>query len=133
MENDDKGKGGIAELRRKFHGAPPAIALTEDQKNKVKEIFGKYDLSTLTADQAKAIYRSLDEAGISGPGLRAAVEAAGMDPQKFWSLAHEGDPRLPARPHGGRPRFPPPGSPGRRPAPRTASGKDAKKGGPNPT
>jgi hypothetical protein len=84
--------------KRRSNGPPPmggsmprSQLLTDEQKKAVKDIFSRYDLSKLTGDDAKGIFKSLEESGIRGPGLHEAVEATGMDPEKFWTLAHGGE------------------------------------------
>ena len=61
---------------------------TADQKAKVKDILSKYDATTLTADQAKAIHESFRNAGLrGGAALNDAVQAAGFAPDKLRDLA----------------------------------------------
>jgi hypothetical protein len=63
-------------------------SLTVEQKALIKTILSKYNASTLTADQAKAIHEKFREAGIhGGPETGAAIIAAGFDPEKLRSLA----------------------------------------------
>lgn len=56
------------------------VALTDEQKSTVQDILSKYDAENLTADDAKAIFEEMREAGIPpGPGTKEAVEEAGFD------------------------------------------------------
>jgi hypothetical protein len=64
--------------------------LTADQKTKVQDILSKYDSSNLTETDAKAMFKSFEEAGIKGPGLRDAIQQAGFDADKVFSLSHDG-------------------------------------------
>ena len=62
-------------------------SLSDEQKARVAAILGQYDASSLTAADAKAINNAFREAGIRrGPGQRAAIEAAGFDPEKIRTL-----------------------------------------------
>jgi hypothetical protein len=65
-------------------------SLTDDQKKTVQDILSNYDSSKITAADAKSIFKSLEEAGIKGGGLRDAINAAGFDADQVWSLAHDG-------------------------------------------
>jgi Spy/CpxP family protein refolding chaperone len=63
-------------------------ALTDQQKATVKSILSKYNKSSLTAEGARAINDAFRAAGLrGGPGLRAAIEAAGFDPEAIRKLA----------------------------------------------
>jgi hypothetical protein len=76
---------------------PTAQALTDDQKEKIQSILSQYDPSNITADDAKAIFKSFKDAGIQpAAGMKEAITTAGFDADKLRSLA---------RPEGG----PPPG------------------------
>ncbi len=60
---------------------------TEQQKAQVKSILSKYNASSLTTDDAKAIHRAFREAGLpKGPELNDAMEEAGFDPQLLKKL-----------------------------------------------
>ncbi len=62
-------------------------ALTPAQTATVKTILSKYNASTLTATEAKAIHEQLRQAGIhAGPETRYAIKAAGFDPEKLRTL-----------------------------------------------
>jgi Spy/CpxP family protein refolding chaperone len=68
-------------------GPPQSQPLTDQQKVSIKSILAKYDASTLTADDAKAIHRALRDAGLrNGPELNDAVKEAGFDPDKLRDL-----------------------------------------------
>jgi len=83
--------------RQGFDGR--AQSLSYAQKLFVGSLFQKYDLNQLSADDAQVIFKSLEEAGLRGPTVREAVISAGMDPEKFWALAHAGSPApLPPQP-----------------------------------
>lgn len=61
--------------------------LTDKQKAKVKSILSKYEASSLTADDAKAIHRAFRDAGLqNGPELNDAVKEAGFDPETLRDL-----------------------------------------------
>ena len=69
-------------------GSGGTEALTDAQKLQVQSILAKYDASTLTAEQAKAIHEAFRQAGLhGGPALNDAVKAAGLDPDKLRDLA----------------------------------------------
>jgi hypothetical protein len=68
----------------------PHQPLSDDQKAQVKDILSQYDSSSLTATDAKSIFKSFEDAGIKGPGLRDAIKEAGYDPEQVWSLGHDG-------------------------------------------
>jgi len=62
-------------------------SLSDEQKARVASILSQYNASSLTAADAKAINNAFREAGIRrGPGQRAAIEAAGFDPEKIRTL-----------------------------------------------
>jgi len=62
--------------------------LTAEQTALIKTILSKYNASTLTADEAKAIHEKFREAGIhAGPESKDAIIAAGFDPEKLRTLA----------------------------------------------
>ena len=61
--------------------------LSDEQKAKVVSILSRYDSSSLTAADAKAINNAFREAGIrQGPGQGEAIEAAGFNPEKISAL-----------------------------------------------
>jgi hypothetical protein len=61
--------------------------LSDEQKAKVVSILSRYDSSSLTAADAKAINNAFREAGIrQGPGQHEAIEAAGYNPEKISAL-----------------------------------------------
>jgi Spy/CpxP family protein refolding chaperone len=61
--------------------------LTDQQKEQVKSIVSKYNASSLTAEDAKAIHRAFREAGLrNGPELNDAINEAGFDPDKLRDL-----------------------------------------------
>jgi hypothetical protein len=70
---------------------PPPQPLTEEQKTQVQNILSNYDPSNITAENAKAIFKAFRDAEIGGPELRDAVQSAGFDPEKLWSLVHPGE------------------------------------------
>jgi hypothetical protein len=67
-------------------------ALTDDQKKQIQDILSKYDPSTLTAEDAKSIFKAFKDAGIRpGPGMKDAITAAGFDAEKLFSIGgHKG-------------------------------------------
>ena len=89
--------------------------LTTAQKAQVKRILAKYDASTLTAAQAKAIHEAFRQAGLrGGPAMNDTVKAAGFDSDKLRDLD------------------PPPGQAGGKEQRTSGRGKDAAGGGGNP-
>jgi hypothetical protein len=81
-----QGMGGM----RPMGGMPPPEPLTDEQKTKVQDLLSNYDASNMTAEDAKTLFKSFQEAGIRGPGLREAIESAGFDAEALWSLGHDG-------------------------------------------
>ncbi len=75
--------------------------LTDEQKKTVQDILSNYDANSLTATDAKSIFKSLEEAGIRGGGLRETIQAAGFNADSVWSLAHDGQKPPPPPPQGG--------------------------------
>ncbi len=78
------------ERRSGIEGTLPGQAetLSAAQKQQVKAILSKYDASTLTANQAKAIHEAFREAGLrAGPAMADTIKAAGFDPDKLRELA----------------------------------------------
>ncbi len=74
--------------RRDERGRDRTATLTADQKKKVASILARYDASTLTAEDAKAIHAAFRSAGIrGGPARGAVVKAAGFDPRRLRDLA----------------------------------------------
>jgi len=74
--------------QRGGNGPGESEPLTEAQKSQVKTILAKYNASTLTADQAKAIHEAFRAAGMhGGAALNDAVQAAGFAPDKLRDLA----------------------------------------------
>jgi hypothetical protein len=65
--------------------------LSDDQKTQVQSILSKYDPAKITADDAKAIFKSFQDAGIKpAPGLSDTIKAAGFDPKQLRSLSGAG-------------------------------------------
>ncbi len=63
-------------------------AITPEQASTIKKILSKYNASTLTAADAKAIMEQFRQAGIhAGPETNDFIKAAGFDPEKLKSLA----------------------------------------------
>ena len=62
-------------------------SLTDEQKASVKSILSRYNASTVTADDAKAIHRAFRDAGLKGgPGLNEVVTSAGFNSDKLRDL-----------------------------------------------
>jgi hypothetical protein len=62
-------------------------SLTPEQTATVKKILSKYQASTLSASDARAIHEQFRMAGIhDGPETKDAIKAAGFDPDKLRSL-----------------------------------------------
>ena len=61
--------------------------LTNEQAKQVKVILSKYNPSTLTAEQAKAIHAAFQQAGLpGGPAMNEVVADAGFNPDKLRDL-----------------------------------------------
>jgi hypothetical protein len=75
---------------RPMGGMQAPQPLSDEQKAKVKDLLSEYDPENLTADDAKSLFKSFQDAGIKGPGLREAIKEAGFDPEEVWSLGHDG-------------------------------------------
>jgi hypothetical protein len=75
---------------RQMSGMQAPQPLSSEAKETVKDLLSNYDPDTMTADDAKSLFKSLQDAGIKGPGLREAIKEAGFDPEKVWSLGHDG-------------------------------------------
>jgi phosphatidylethanolamine-binding protein (PEBP) family uncharacterized protein/Spy/CpxP family protein refolding chaperone len=62
-------------------------SLTTEQKAQVKAILSKYNESSLTADDARAINEAFRDAGLrNGPALQQAIRDAGFTPEKIGAL-----------------------------------------------
>ena len=80
-------EAGVGNLRSD-RGPGGLEPLTDVQKGQVKIILAKYDASTLSAEQARAIHEAFRQAGIrGGAALNDAVKAGGFDPDKLRDLA----------------------------------------------
>lgn len=86
---------------RPMGGMPEPKPLTEEQKTALEEILEQYDPENLSADDARAMFKAFKEAGIRGPELREAIKEAGFDPERTWSLVHDGK-QPPQRPEIGQ-------------------------------
>ena len=103
---------------REERTAPAVTPLTEAQQAQVKAILSKYDVSTLTADNAKAIHEAFRQAGIrGGPAINEAVKAAGFDPDRLRDLAPPPGRNGAGEPHASSPEGDQPPANGERPAP----------------
>jgi hypothetical protein len=81
---------GMGSMQGMGMGGFRAQSLTSDQKSKLQDILSNYDASNVTSDDAKAMFKAFEEAGIKGPGLRDAIQSSGFDADQVWSLAHDG-------------------------------------------
>lgn len=64
------------------------VQLTDAQKAKVKAILAKFDASSLTAADARAIHEEFRKAGLkAGPAMKQTIEEAGFDPERLRTLA----------------------------------------------
>ncbi len=80
MEMQDKNPGNNEPLQE-------VQQLTSEQTALVASILSKYNASSLTAEDAKAINNAFRSSGIrKGPGQQKAIEAAGFDPKKISFL-----------------------------------------------
>jgi hypothetical protein len=77
-------------MMRQMGGMQRPQPLTDEQKSTVKDLLSQYDSENLSATDAKSLFKSFEEAGIKGPGLREAISEAGFDADQVWSLAHDG-------------------------------------------
>ncbi len=96
----DKKGHGLGSLPQPKGGKASMQALSDDQKKTVKEILAKYDPTTLSQEDAKAIFEALENVEIYGPEVFAEVQRAGIDPQKLFAMAMEGE-KLPPSPQKG--------------------------------
>src|SRR5664279_485865 len=65
--------------------------LSDDQKKTLSSILKNYDPTKLTSSDAKAIFQSLQQAGIQpSKDLTDTLKTAGFDPQKMRQLAGGG-------------------------------------------
>lgn len=63
-------------------------AITDEQKEKIKEILANYDAESITEEDAKEIFEAFKEAGITpSKGMKEAIEEAGFDADEIRSLA----------------------------------------------
>jgi Spy/CpxP family protein refolding chaperone len=73
------------------NGRPPREeqqTLTDQQQVTVKSILSKYDKSSLTAEQARAIHEEFRAAGLrAGPAMADVISEAGFDPEVLRKLA----------------------------------------------
>lgn len=94
-QGGEPGKGDPKMTDGRGKAGDPAT-LTDDQKSSVKSILSKYNASTLTADDAKAIHKAFRDAGLrAGPGLNDAVNSAGFNPYKLRDLDPPPDKKSP--------------------------------------
>ncbi len=85
-QNRDDSRGAFM-IKDGLERPGDSASLTDAQKAAVKSIFSKYNASTLTANDAKAIHRAFRDAGLkSGPGLNEAVTSAGFNSDKLRDL-----------------------------------------------
>ncbi len=57
----------------------------DEKKKLVNELLDHQDLHKMTAEEMDDLFKALEEAGYSGPSIRAAVmEAGSLEPVKFW-------------------------------------------------
>ncbi len=62
--------------------------LTDKQKEQITIILSKYDASTLTSDDAKAIHEAFRQVGLrGGPATDTTIREAGVDPYLLHDLA----------------------------------------------
>lgn len=104
MQNDKSGPGG----RSPMGGRPPAMSLADSQRTMVKAILAKYDVANLSKEDAKAIVKALEEAGIWGPAVADVFSEAGIHPERFMRLAFGDRPMGPRPTMAGRPPEEPP-------------------------
>jgi hypothetical protein len=77
-------------------------SLTEDQKSTVQSILSQYDPDSVSAEDAKSIFKSLRKAGIQlSPDLRDAITSAGFDADALRDKAGIQGPRPGGPPPGG--------------------------------
>jgi hypothetical protein len=73
-------------------------SLSQEQVTTIKNILSKYNSSTFTATDARAIHMKFREAGIhAGPETRDVIIAAGFDPEKLRTLDPPPDENNPDR------------------------------------
>jgi len=75
---------------------PKPQPLSDEQKTTLQEILSEYDPASVSSEDAKEFFTQIREAGIRGPEVREAVEAAGFDADALFEMAH-GDRQPPQR------------------------------------
>lgn len=82
--DDTRGAPGMRDTRERQGDLQ---SLKDEQKATVKSILSKYNASTLTASDARAIHTAFRNAGLrGGTGLNDAVKSAGFDSDKLRDL-----------------------------------------------
>lgn len=98
-----QGMSQMGQMGQMRGGPPPGKALTDTQKQQIKDILSDYDASNVTAEDAKAIFQAFKDAGIEpGMGMRETIEEAGFDAENLRELGMPDD-------KGGTPPPPPSG------------------------
>lgn len=69
---------------------PRKVELTTTQKNDVEAIFARFDTKNLNDDNVQTIMQDLENAGIVGPAVMAALESAGISPKEFLGFGKMG-------------------------------------------
>lgn len=64
----------------------PALIISSEQVQKIEELFSKNDPRHMTTGELDDLFLALEDAGIGGPEIRAAVIASGLDFAKFLYL-----------------------------------------------
>ena len=86
-QSAEKGKPPREDSRPTGPRAEDETPLTTEQAAQVKAILSRYDGSSLTAEDAKAINEAFRAAGLkNGPPLRQAIQDAGFDPETIGRL-----------------------------------------------
>ena len=56
------------------------VSLTDEQKQTIQDILSQYDPDNVTTEDAQAIFKAFNDAGITpARGMKEAIEAAGFD------------------------------------------------------
>lgn len=86
MVDQIQGFGGMQAMQG-VGARPRPQPLTDEQKNTIQSILSNYDPDNLTADDAKAIFKSFREAGIRpAQGMKEAIGAAGFDAEQLRTM-----------------------------------------------
>lgn len=94
-------------FQQQMNSTSRSSSLTSDQKALIKDTLSQYDADSLSADDATAIVKTFQDAGIEpSSALESAMSTSGFDAKEVGDLAGVGQAGGGSRPMGGPP--PPP-------------------------